>query len=400
MSDVDWLYIDLNSYFASVEQELRPELRGKPVGIIPMLAETTSCIAASYEAKAFGVKTGTLVADARKMCPGIEFVTARHREYVDYHHRIIDAVEKCFPITGVMSIDEIACHLTGRDRQLKNAIELAKEVKQAIRGVGSTLSCSVGLGPNQMLAKMASDMQKPDGLTWLLQQDIPTKLFKLKLQDFIGIGSRMEARFHQFGIRTVEQLYTLDVHKMRAVWGGVVGERFYHQIRGKEMGIEHESGKSIGHSHVLPPDMRTPTSAMGIAQKLLFKAAQRLRKNDQWARRMSLGIRYTNRTKWFDQMKFADRQDSHSLNEVLLTMWKKRPPGNPLKISIVLSDLVHSSERTLSFFDNVRRENLSQTIDKLNSKLGRNALYLGGVHDLQTAAPSRIAFTQIPDIDD
>src|ERR1700758_5638171 len=89
---LNWLFVDLNSYFASVEQQDRPELRGKPVGVVPMLADTTCCIAASYEAKAHGVKTGTIVADAKKMCPNIILVEGRHELYVEYHHRIVEAV--------------------------------------------------------------------------------------------------------------------------------------------------------------------------------------------------------------------------------------------------------------------------------------------------------------------
>src|SRR5579872_4205664 len=118
---VSWIFLDLNSYFASIEQELRPELRGKPVGVVPVMADTTCCIAASYEAKAFNVRTGTRVGDARVMCPGIEFVEARHEIYVEYHHKIVDAVESCVPVGVVMSIDEMACRLIGRERILSNA---------------------------------------------------------------------------------------------------------------------------------------------------------------------------------------------------------------------------------------------------------------------------------------
>src|SRR5580704_1448349 len=90
---LNWLFVDLNSYFASCEQEARPELRGRPVGVVPMMADTTCCIAASYEAKAFGVRTGTIVADAKRMCPDIVLVEARHELYTEYHHRVVEAVE-------------------------------------------------------------------------------------------------------------------------------------------------------------------------------------------------------------------------------------------------------------------------------------------------------------------
>ncbi len=115
---LNWLFVDLNSYFASVEQQVRPDLRGRPVGVVPMTADTTCCIAASYEAKAYGVKTGTVVADAKRMCPGLVLVEARHELYVEYHHRIVEAVESCLPVTTVLSIDEMACRLMGRERPL------------------------------------------------------------------------------------------------------------------------------------------------------------------------------------------------------------------------------------------------------------------------------------------
>ena len=107
------LLVDFNSYFASVEQPAEPRLRGKPIGVVPMLADTTVCIAASIEAKTFGVKTGTKVADARKLCPGIEFVVARHELYIDYHHRAVAVVDSLVPVRAVLSIDEMDCELTG-----------------------------------------------------------------------------------------------------------------------------------------------------------------------------------------------------------------------------------------------------------------------------------------------
>src|SRR5665213_1399641 len=133
-----------------------------------MLADTTCCIAASYEAKAFGVRTGTIVADAKRMCPDIVLVEARHEIYVDYHHRVVEAVESCLPGTAVCSIDEMACRLMGRERPLVAALAMGRKVKAAIREqAGEMLRSSVGLATNSYLAKVASDMEKPDGLVAL-----------------------------------------------------------------------------------------------------------------------------------------------------------------------------------------------------------------------------------------
>ena len=205
--EVNWLFLDLNSYFASVEQEVRPELRGRPVGVVAVETDTTVCIAASYEAKAFGVKTGTMVKDARQMCPEMVFVEARHEIYVDYHHRIVEAVESCLPVTAVLSIDEMACRLIGRERPLMAAMRLAQRVKQAVKDqVGSTLRSSVGLAPNRYLAKIASDMEKPDGLVALTRDILRDALVGLELRDLPGVGVKTEKRLNEKGVRSMADL--------------------------------------------------------------------------------------------------------------------------------------------------------------------------------------------------
>jgi DNA polymerase IV len=142
------LYVDMNSYFASVEQQLRPELRGRPVAVVPVEADTTSCIAASYEAKAFGVRTGTRVGDAKAMCPGLVLVMARTDEYIKMHHAMQTAIDSVLPVAMVHSIDEVSCRLLGTQRQPDVALRLAQAVKQATarrcgaRSVSREIGCS------------------------------------------------------------------------------------------------------------------------------------------------------------------------------------------------------------------------------------------------------------------
>ncbi len=289
---LNWLFVDLNSYFASVEQEVRPDLRGRPVAVVPMMADTTVCIAASYEAKAHGVKTGTMVADAKRMCPGLVLVEARHELYVDYHHRIVEAVESCLPVTAVLSIDEMACRLMGRERPLLAAMELGRRVKAAIREkVGSTLRSSVGLATNRYLAKVASDMEKPDGLVALPLDILPEALRQLTLRDLPGIGARTEKRLNDKGILTMQQLLALDCEKAGELWGSVWGERLWHWLRGEDFDMaETEHLKSLSHQHVLAPEMRTQEKAWAVAHKLLHKAAMRLRAGGLWASSIGLAV--------------------------------------------------------------------------------------------------------------
>src|SRR5687768_7416304 len=160
-----------------------------------MLADTTVCIAASVEAKKFGVKTGTKVAEARRLCPEIEFVIARHELYIETHHRAVAAVDTVVPVRVVLSIDEMDCELTGRWREPERALELAGKVKTTIRDkVGEFLRTSIGIGPNTFIAKTASDWMKPDGLVMIQKHELPERLFELEVRALSGIGKQMEKR--------------------------------------------------------------------------------------------------------------------------------------------------------------------------------------------------------------
>ena len=148
---VQWLFLDLNAFFASCEQQDNPALRGRPVIVVQTLAESAVAIAASYAAKAFGIKTGTLVREARRLCPAVIPVQARHKLYTDYHNRILEAVDTCLPVEKVCSIDEMACRLMGTERQPATAREIALKVKHALCKRGECLTGSIGVAPNVFL---------------------------------------------------------------------------------------------------------------------------------------------------------------------------------------------------------------------------------------------------------
>jgi DNA polymerase-4 len=420
--ELNWLFVDLNSYFASVEQEVRPELRGKPVGVVPMMADTTCCIAASYEAKAHGVKTGTLVGDAKRLCPGIVLVEARHEIYVDYHHRIVEAVESCLPVTAVLSIDEMACRLMGRERPLLAAMDLGRRVKAAIRQqVGPMLRSSVGLATNRYLAKVASDMEKPDGLVALTLDILPQALRQLTLRDLPGIGARTEMRLNEKGIRTMDELMSLDCAKAGELWGSVWGERLWHWLRGEDFDMsETEHLKSLSHQHVLAPDMRTPEKAWAVAHKLLHKAAMRLRAGGLWASGIGLAVGFAvpgaergpvntygvPRKGWKIQIKLSECQDNPTLIAALTRLWAARPTGaafdHPYFIGVHLDGLVPDRLHSLNLFDHTEdeqsRTRLLAVMDQLNNKYGMSTLAPATMLIAYKAAPTRIAFHSIPEL--
>jgi DNA polymerase-4 len=421
-SSLNWLFVDLNSYFASCEQEARPELRGRPVGVVPMMADTTCCIAASYEAKAFGVRTGTIVADAKRLCPEIVLVEARHELYTEIHHRVVEAVESCVPVTAVCSIDEMACRLIGRERPLLAAIDLGMRVKETIRNrVGPTLRSSVGLATNRYLAKIASDMEKPDGLVALPLDLLPEALHQLTLRDLPGIGARTEKRLNEKGLHTMDQLLALDCEQAGEIWGSVWGQRLWHWLRGEDFEMaELEHQKSISHSHVLAPEMRTPEKAWAVAHKLLHKAAMRLRSQDLWASNIGLAIGFavprSQNTPvsrfgvpargWRSEIKLHECQDNQTLIAALRRLWDSQPPGeqyqHPYFIGVQLSNLIPDRLHTLALFDGLEEEQsrtrLLATMDQINDKYGMSALAPAAMLTAWKAAPTRIAFNSIPDL--
>lgn len=398
---IQWLFLDLDSYFASCEQQVRPELRGKPVGVVPLMAETTCCLAASREAKRYGVKTGVSVAEARLRCPEITFVLARHDLYTLYHKTVIETVSGILPIDSVLSIDEMICELSGSQRELPNALELVRKLKTALRQqVGDVLTCSVGLAPNRFLAKVGSDMNKPNGITVIRKEDLPVMLYTLKLQDFPGIGPRMAIRLQERGISSVETLYRLSSSAMAAIWGGVVGRRFHAWLRGEDVRLADTVHRSIGHQHVLEPELRTEDGAWRVIKKLSMKAAVRLRKEGYYARRLLAQVRYMGDMYWEKEAKLEETQDSLIVISALRELWKTRPVGTPFLVSITFRDLVPAHAHQLSLLVNPQRENLGPAMDRINAKFGKGTLSLGMPEAPHYGAPVRIPFARIPDLDE
>jgi DNA polymerase-4 len=403
------LFVDFNSFFASVEQQADPTLRGRPVGVVPVMAETTCCIAASIEAKTWGVGTGTLVRDARRLCPQIAIVSAQPSLYVDYHHRLKAAIETCLPIEYVGSIDEVACELIGRERVRANAIGLARSIKAAVRGVGDWLRCSIGIAPNHFLSKTATDMQKPDGLVVLEPADLPHALYRLELSDLCGIGPAMEQRLQAHGIRNVKQLCGLERSAMREQWGGIEGERFFDALRGEWQAHRDSARVSIGHSHVLGPEWRTPAGARAVLKKLLAKAAMRLRHEGFVAAAMRVRVRHLGADAWQSEIRFDATDDSREFLRQLASALDQRDRHtqrlplrgarpSPLAVSVTLHRLQRRSESTGSLFaDETKTRAVNGVLDHINRRYGGNTLYFGGMQSALATAPMRIPFQTVPD---
>ncbi len=425
MSDqsLKWLYIDFNSYFASVEQQLQPHLRHKPIAIVPVNTDATCAIAASYEAKAFGITTGTPIYEARKKCPELICVLARHEIYVAFHNRIMAEIDNHIPVTAVCSIDEAACVLMDNEASVEAVTRIAASIKRGLaQNLGEFVRCSIGVASNRYLAKVATDLQKPNGFTILLPKDLPARLFALELRDLPGIGRNMEIRLNKVGVNTMENLLQLSPDRMKQIWGGIWGVRMWHLLRGADLSEIETQRRTIGHSHVMAPELRDVKKAFYVAQRLTLKAASRLRRMEFYATTLSFSIRLENPSKTEKGQPFEHQvscwraQDNMSFLALLTQIWRimyNKFRGENMqsirikKISITLhglvakTDLVHDllSDETNERFKRYKCENISHAMDRLNHRFGRDTVLIGMLPSQgKSFSGTKIAFTRIPDM--
>jgi DNA polymerase IV len=405
------LYLDFDSFFARAEQHFRPQLRNRPVGVIPLRTQHTCLIAASPEAKRYGIKTGTLVTEALQRCPEIKLVVARHDVYVRLHHEIIAVVGDVVPVHKTCSIDEVACRLLRNERAA--AMELARSIKRALAArIGPTLTCSIGLAPNELLAKIAAEMEKPDGLVALRNEDLPGRLLGLKLTDIPGIGNGNASRLERAGVTTIAELWALPSPQMRAIWGGVQGDRFWAFLHGFD--IEHaETARGMfGHSRVLARDWRGPERTEACARLLLVKAMRRMRREDFAASALSLGLRSEMGHDWSADYRGEPFRDDHKALDCLKNLFERahraRAIGRTKKVQVLLHGLVTtgSVQRDLLETPENRRsrqrwERLADLTDALHTRYEAPVVTLGP-HPGSPGnyAGAKIAFGRIPALAD
>jgi DNA polymerase-4 len=300
-----------------------------------------------------------------------------------------------------MSIDEVYCELTGSWQREEVVTGLAREVKARLRAeVSPHITCSIGIGPNRFLAKTASNLQKPDGLTVIHTTDLPDVLFRLGLTDLNGIAGAMQERLHRHGIYTVEALCRASREELRRVWGGVEGERWHDRLRGLEVPLPPTRRGSLGHSHVLPPQLRYAGGAYAVLSKLTQKAALRLRAEGYLAGRLAVRVSRRQQPAWEAEARFTPMQDTLGFLRILAALWAERPRhGEPVKVSMVFTDLTPAGQETLPLFAaGSRTPGLDGAFDRVRRKYGNAALYFGGAFLANDEAPMRISFTHIPDL--
>jgi DNA polymerase-4 len=399
-STLNWMLMDMNSYFASVEQHLRPELRGRMVAVIPVESENTCVIAASYDAKRCGVKVGTHVKDARRLCPKIVFVKARPDVYVKVHHAILRSIDQCLPVHKVYSIDEWAIRLLGDEQKRERAITLGYRIKQQLlQDFSPWLTCSIGIAPTRLLAKIASELKKPDGLTVLCPSELPLRVEHLSLDDLCGIGHGMLARLNAHGIRNVRDLWAISKQQAIQVWGSVAGGYWWAGFHGYDEPELSTRRRSMSHANVLDPKFRNDEGAYGIMVRLLCRLGARLRHDGYFAQHLRVHLKNVHGSYWREEAALPCVQDTSTLLEKFQKLWRQRSFGSdpPIKVGVEVTGLVPAAQVSRSLFEEIEKpQRVSQAIDKINRRWGTSTIYFGLMHGFRHHMDDKIAFGRIP----
>ena len=407
---IERLYLDFDGFFASVEQQAHPELRGKPVGVVPFSSTSYTCvIACSKEAKKHGVTNVMPVSEAKQKCPNIVLVPQSPDLYRRAHCAFLSEISAVIPVDAIKSIDELTCKLESIDKRTPH--ELAQRIKSRIReNIGPYITCSIGFAANRLLAKMACKINKPDGVTIWHPEDMPTPLIKMPLSDVSGIGRRMEHRLQRAGIFTMADLWNSEPRHLRKIWKNVTGERLWYALHGYDIQASPSHRGMFGHGRVLPPNWRGMEHARECSRLLLIKSARRMRRNGFYASRLWLWLSARN-TGWSESVSLPIVHDDQACLSGLESLWKRArqellPETKIIRLGVTLLDLSPATERQLDMLvndDSMRQrwENITMAIDALNAKYGKTVVSLGPWTPPEGGyAGGKISYTRIPKAED
>lgn len=402
------MFLDFDSFFAHVEKQDDRELWNKPVGVTPLKSSGSGLIACCYQAKALGVKRGMKRAEAKALAPNIIFRHARHDEYIYRHWTILEAIEKYVPVEKAWSVDEMSIDL--KKMALSEAVDLVCKIKAELRTqLGPIVTASFGIAQTGLLAKIAAEMNKPDGLVVLHPDEMPDKISHLPLGDIPGIARGMLVRLRRAGVTTTQEFLDLDPKHVRRIWCNVEGERLWRALNGEHTEKPATKRSMFGHSRVLARTWRSPEKANECLRILCSHAARRLRADQYFCTRMSVGARTLNGDRIGLQREFSAVRDDFALHRIvdesfaaLLGQSRIRSPQKLSQVSIMLMGIVHEENLVGDLFAGPReqdpRDRAVRAMDALNKKYSKVVLKLGAPDELPGGYDGvKIAFGRIPD---
>lgn len=376
------MFIDLNSAFATTEQQARPSLRGRPLGVTNRLSKHCCVIAASYEAKAHGIKVGMRLDEALLLVPDLIMLETDPPKYHAVYQQLIGIMKDYSPNVRMKSIDEgiIDFHGTLGTVHKQSLIDIGYEIKQRLRDrVGSWMKINVGIAPNRFLAKTAAGLHKPDGLDVIDHTNLKEVFSKLKLTDLNGIASHYQARLNAAGIFTPLQFLNADSDYLRRfVFHSVIGEDWYKRLRGHEVDDFSTKLGMVGRQWVVGKPSNNDDYLLPCFQYLCETTGKKLRYRNMDARGVLVWLRFQNGGGWMQRKMFKSTfYTDADIYTKALYLFNQRPRHMVVQtMGITCYQLTPSARSQLSLIEQVNKEDwLTTAVDEINERYGSFKIY-------------------------
>ena len=375
------MHIDMNAFFASVEQQSNPFIKGKPVAVIGS-NKRTIIVTASYEARKFGIKTGMMVHEAKKLCKELILVEADNQKYTDTSVRINSILENYTSFVEVYSIDEAFLDITGSLKLFGTPENIARSVKNRIRKEFG-LSCSIGIAPNKLLAKLASDMKKPDGLVIINPEDVKDIIGNLSIGELWGIGHKLEKHLNAMGIKTCSELAKTDTSLLRSRFG-IIGEHLKRMGQGIDESPvvpsrQEPDPKSIGHSMTFDRDYWDRKTLKCYLLQLSEMVGRRLRKGLFSGKTVTLTIRYSDFNTFSKQKTLKRYIDTGTeIYLAILGIFDSIELKKSVRLlGVSISGLIKNSNQLPLFERELKKSTAVRAMDVINNRYGEFAVTWG-----------------------
>ena len=372
------MHIDMNAFFAAVEQQSNPALRGRPVAVVGS-QQRTIILAASYEARPYGVKTGMTLHEARQRCPHLQMVHANNRLYTNVSQQMIRLFQDYSPQVEVFSVDEAFLDVSGCLGLFGSARRIAYLIKSRLK-TQLGLTCSIGIAPNKLLAKLASDMQKPDGLVQIEAEEVGEILENLSVSELCGIGRKTAEKLKRLGITTCGALGRAPLPLLKGHFG-LLGEQLLMMGQGIDqrpvVSLDQEAEvKTVSHSMTLRQDIRDREAIARFVLQLSEMVGRRMRRYGVSGRTVTLIVRYADFTTFSRQQQLGQAIfRSDQIFCAAMTIADRMILAQPVRLlGVRMSTLEYREQQIPLLPEERRQEALTASLDQVNDRYGEFAV--------------------------
>lgn len=397
------MHLDLNSCFATVEQQANPLLRGKPIAVAAYITPGGCILAPSIEAKKLGIKTGMRVREGKEIYPKLIILAPDPDKYRFVNRKLLALLQEYSDEVSVRSIDEMVINFANSPRK-ETLTTIAHEIKKRIKlEIGDWLTVSIGIAPNRFLAKLASSLKKPDGFIEIDLKNIEKVFLNIQLSDIHGIKQRNILRLNSERIYTPLEFYNASVPKLKRAFGGIVGYYWYLRLHGLEIDAVDFSRKSYGNSYALYKATADIDELLKILCKLVEKMGRRLRRGGYTASGIHVSCLLSDYSYWHHGQKTpVPLYTNQDLYKEAVKILSGKPANKPVRILAVSCHYLQKNlfMQTSLLTDEVKKHKLAQAIDAVNDRYGAFVVTPARMLGLDNKVIDRIAFGGVKELEE